>query len=100
MEPSGKRLKVAILCDYAEENWPSMDLVADVLLEKLAANHAESVAATRVRPRFRWRFARCGQDAAGIKYNADRILNRFIDYPLALRRYGERFDVFHVMDHS
>jgi glycosyltransferase involved in cell wall biosynthesis len=100
MGPSGERLKVAILCDYAEEHWPSMDLVADVLLEKLAANHAESVAATRVRPRFRWRFARGRHDAAGVKYNADRILNRFIDYPLALRRCRRRFDVFHVMDHS
>lgn len=100
MGPSDTRLKVAILCDYAEENWPSMDLVADLLLEKLAANHAESVEAVRVRPRFRWRFAPGTQDAAGVKYNADRVLNRFIDYPFALRRCRDQFDVFHLMDHS
>ena len=30
-----KRLRVAILADYLEEEWPSMDLVADMLYEHL-----------------------------------------------------------------
>jgi glycosyltransferase involved in cell wall biosynthesis len=100
MAAASARLKVAVLCDFAEENWPSMDLVADVLLEKLASDHADTVEAVRIRPRFHWRFASAGKDAAGLKYNADRVLNRFIDYPLALRRSRDRFDVLHVTDHS
>jgi glycosyltransferase involved in cell wall biosynthesis len=95
-----KRLRAAIICDFAEENWPSMDLVADVLLEKLASGHADDIEAVRIRPKFRWRFARIATSAPGGRFNADRLLNRFIDYPRALRRLGGQFDVFHVTDHS
>ena len=33
-------LRVAILADYLEEGWPSMDLVADMLVEHLRGEHA------------------------------------------------------------
>jgi hypothetical protein len=28
------KLRVAVLADYLEEGWPSMDLVADLLVER------------------------------------------------------------------
>jgi glycosyltransferase involved in cell wall biosynthesis len=34
------------------------------------------------------------------RFNADRLLNRFIDYPRRLKRAGDNFDVFHIIDHS
>jgi glycosyltransferase involved in cell wall biosynthesis len=76
-------LRVAVLCDYPEENWPSMELVAEMLLDRLPS-------ATRVQPPFArysgWR-------------NGDLLLNRLIAYPLKARRWTH-FDVFHVIDHS
>jgi glycosyltransferase involved in cell wall biosynthesis len=96
----GKRLRAAIICDFTEENWPSMNLIPDMLLEKFASEHPEAVEAVRIRPRFRWRLARAREHSAGVRFNADRVLNRFVDYPLELRRWLDRFDVFHVTDHS
>ncbi|HKG91397.1 MAG TPA: glycosyltransferase family 1 protein, partial [Gemmatimonadaceae bacterium] len=32
--------------------------------------------------------------------NADRLANRFWDYPRTLRRMRDRFDLFHIVDHS
>jgi glycosyltransferase involved in cell wall biosynthesis len=75
--------RVAVLCDYAEENWPSMELVADMLLERLPA-------ATRIQPPF----ANC----SGWR-NADLLLNRLVAYPAKARRW-KQFDIFHIIDHS
>jgi glycosyltransferase involved in cell wall biosynthesis len=97
----GRRLRAAILCDFAEENWPSMDLVGEVLWEKLQANHAQKIEAVMVRPAFRRRFTLTGgMRSMPSMFNADRVLNRFIDYPLALKRIRSRFDIFHLTDHS
>ena len=96
-----KRLKAAILCDFAEENWPSMDLVASVLLEQLQSAHARGIDAVMIRPAFRRRFTRAdAMRRSPLMFNADRILNRFIDYPLALAQRRNQFDIFHVTDHS
>ena len=32
--------------------------------------------------------------------NADRLLNRFVNYPRYLRQHASEFDVFHIVDHS
>ena len=42
--------KLAILCDYAEERWPSMDLVAQMLAEQLRQNHAQEFDVTMLQP--------------------------------------------------
>ena len=98
---SSQRLRTAILCDFAEENWPSMDLVAKVLWEKLQAGHAREIDAVMIRPAFRRRFTKIkAMRSSGVMFNADRILNRFIDYPRTLKRCRNQFDVFHVTDHS
>jgi glycosyltransferase involved in cell wall biosynthesis len=98
---TGTRLRAAILFDFAEENWPSMDLVGKALWEKLQAHHAQEIEAVVIRPVFRRRFTRAdGMRSLPAMFNADRILNRFIDYPLAVRRYRNQFDIFHLTDHS
>lgn len=84
------RLRVAVIADYAEEYWPSMDLVADMLMAHLQSEHAETVDAALVRPVMRARLGR----------RADRFVARFYDYPRVVARLGGGFDVFHVVDHS
>jgi glycosyltransferase involved in cell wall biosynthesis len=79
-------MNVALLCDSPDEQWPSMDLVAQM--------HATEL--TRL----------------GLPYQSfappihrrtpsfalDRLLFRFGDYPRLARRLN--FDVYHVIDHS
>lgn len=93
------RLRVAIIADLLEERWPSMDLVADMLVERLIADHSKEVAATLVRPAMRRRISR--PDAGGGRQVfADRLMNRFFDYPKLLRGLRSEYDVFHIVDHS
>jgi glycosyltransferase involved in cell wall biosynthesis len=90
------RLRVAVIADYVEEQWPSMDLVADMLMAHLRAEHAGSVEATLVRPAMPRRVGRMTSRGQLL----DRVTARFVDYPLALRSVRGRFDVYHVVDHS
>src|SRR5437016_10213555 len=91
------RLRVAIVCDFVEEGWPSMDLVAEMLLDHLRKDHSDVFAAKRVCPPMRRRFTR---HSDGKRFNADRFINRFWDYPHFARRLLSEFDLFHVVDHS
>lgn len=91
--------RLAVICDYREENWPSMDLVADMLLQNLRQEHAEIIDATRLAPLMRRRFTRSSFEN-GQRFKADRLLNRFWDYPRFLNRHRAEFDLFHVVDHS
>ena len=91
--------RVAVVSDLREEGWFSMDLVAEMLLEGLRRDYGEEVTAERVCPPMRRRLSRAG-DSNGALFNADRLLNRFLDYPRQLRRVRAEFDLFHVVDHS
>ncbi len=104
MNPSSARsTRVAVVCDYPEEGWPSMDLTGEMVLSHLAEGHADEFTAARVVPPFRHRFGRLPLiGRKGVAQNADRLLNRFHDYPRALEtivRRGE-FDLYHLVDHS
>jgi len=93
--------RLAVLCDYPEENWPSMDLCAEMLCRHLSADHSDSVRAARICPTYRKRASRVpwlGKHKAA--QNLDRLLNRFWDYPRYLRRYVGEYDCFHLCDHS
>jgi glycosyltransferase involved in cell wall biosynthesis len=93
--------RVAIVADYLEERWPSMDLIANMLLRELNTHHKERVVASLLRPRFVRRFS--GARIWGEKkhlFNADRLLNRFIDYPRFVRTCRRQFDAYHIVDHS
>ena len=48
-------MRLAVLCDYPEEGWASMDLVAEMVLQELHAHHGDQVGAVRVCPPFRRR---------------------------------------------
>jgi glycosyltransferase involved in cell wall biosynthesis len=97
----GRPRRVAIVADYAEEHWPSMDRMAETLAERLAANHAAEVTPVLVRPPFHYRFtAPARTDGRALLVNADRLVNRFLDYPAALRGLRAEFDLFHIVDHS
>src|SRR5690349_18903574 len=50
-------LTVAVIADYVEERWPSMDLVAEMLAAHLAAEHQDAVQATLIRPVMPRRFS-------------------------------------------
>jgi glycosyltransferase involved in cell wall biosynthesis len=90
--------RLAILCDYLEEGWPSMDLAAEMLLTE--AFHAGGPHAQRVCPTYRRRLSWLPLlGRRRLARNADRLLNRFIDYPRHLRRFRE-FDSYHICDHS
>lgn len=92
--------RLAVICDLAEENWPSMELVADKLIEGMVANGAP-FRVERVRPPMRRRFTRApGLANQGTAFNADRLINRMRDYPRYLRRRAAEFDLYHLTDHS
>ena len=94
-------LKVAILADYLEEGWPSMDLVADMLLDRLQREHTSSIQVALVRPRLHRRLTRLpvlrGRRAA---FGVDRLYARLRDYPLQAAALAASYDVFHIVDHS
>jgi glycosyltransferase involved in cell wall biosynthesis len=92
-------LRVAIVADYLEEGWPSMDLVADMLMTHLAQLPAGSIAATLVRPPMPRRLSRLGLPAAARGGIIDRVVARQWDYARALQRLP-RFDLYHVVDHT
>lgn len=92
--------RLAILRDYEEENWPSMDLCAEMLLTGIR-EQGEAVWAAGVCPVFYRRLGRLPViGRRGWAFNADRLLNRLWDYPRHLRRRISEFDLFHVCDHS
>jgi glycosyltransferase involved in cell wall biosynthesis len=95
------RLRLGIISDYLEEGWPSMDLVADMLAKELRARHSVRLSVDLLRPPFVRRFS--GARNAGLcntAFNADRLLNRFFDYPRFLRARMNDFDLFNVVDHT
>ncbi len=96
-------LQVAIVADLLEERWPSMDLVADMLMEHVADDQS-GITPALVRPSFAaklpaWTRAR-GQQVPTI----ERIAHRFWSYPRwlvkqKLEKQGPA-DVYHIVDHS
>ena len=95
------RLKVALIADYVEEGWASMDLVAEMLTAKLTSLHRDVIDVTLIRPRFArplTRFAALRRSKSA--FNAERALNRYLLYPLLLRRQRGKFSLFHIVDHS
>jgi glycosyltransferase involved in cell wall biosynthesis len=92
--------RLAVIADFEEEAWPSMDLVAEMLLAELRAC-PDRVRASCLRPPFRHRLGLLPSlGKRRFCRNADRLLNRFWDYPRHLRRRAGAFDVFHICDHS
>jgi len=91
-------LRVALCADFPEEQWPSMDRVANELAAEVRRNHSAEVHLTSVCPPF----ARRASRMAGSRplFTLDRALNRWWDYPRHVERIASAYDVFHVIDHS
>lgn len=100
------RPRVAVVCDYPEEGWSSMDLTAEMILDRMTRDHADRFQVERVCPPFRRRASRWPVvGRRGIAFNLDRLWNRHWDYPRVLRRLastgeGGGFDLYHLVDHS
>jgi len=91
--------RVAIVADLLEEQWPSMDLMAEMLMAELA-EAGSSITPVLVRPAFPPRLSTLvGRGNGHPVLTADRIAHRFWDYPRWLRR-APRADVYHIVDHS
>lgn len=97
---AGSRARIAVLCDFAEERWPSMDVVGDMLCRQLASQFVAELQVTQVRPPMRRRLTRLPLLRDQLALNADRLLNRMVDYPAWIRGRRDNFDLFHVIDHS
>ena len=83
-----------------EERWPSMDLVADSLAQRLSAEHSGAVEASQIRPRLQRRLS-SSETFSGSRFTADRLIGRMWDYPRLLARSAvPSCDVFHIVDHS
>lgn len=92
------RLRVALFADFLEEGWPSMDLVADMLLDRLTREHASGIDATLIRPALPRRLSRLARNTRVV--GLDRVTGRMWDYPRLARTLADRYDIFHVVDHS
>jgi glycosyltransferase involved in cell wall biosynthesis len=93
-------LKVALVCDPLEEQWPSMDLVADMLFNCLKKGHPD-ICVEQLRPPIKKPLSHLPSFSRSAKtHNAERLLHRFLAYPSWLRKRVSQFDVFHIVDHS
>ena len=94
------RLRVGVVCDYLEEGWASMDLVAQHLIASLDAS-PEPLDPVLLRPSMRAHLTRL---PVGRRWRrtrtADRLLNRHIDYPVWLSRRADLCGLYHIVDHS
>jgi glycosyltransferase involved in cell wall biosynthesis len=82
--------RLAVVCDFQEEGWPSMDLMGEMLVEGLRSRHGGAFETALVRPPMR-RF---------VGGKLDRLVNRFGLYPWRMSREKANYDLFHVVDHS
>lgn len=90
LSPMTATIRAAVICDFPEENWPSMDLVGNMLFEHL--RHSDAVSPRCIRPALKFRGEHPRKSA--------RFFGRFVQYPRLLRRIAQDFDVFHLVDHS
>jgi glycosyltransferase involved in cell wall biosynthesis len=93
--------RIALVSDFREEQWHSMDLVSELLLLGLRDTRLRAVDATELCPRLVRRASRLPlANRVRRVATADRLVNRFWDYPRWLRSQAADFDLFHIVDHS
>jgi glycosyltransferase involved in cell wall biosynthesis len=95
-----KRLDMAVLFDAAEEEWPSMDLAGEMLIDQWRSGLASRVDAEVVGisiPRIVRRLPGVPSRTA---FNADRALTRYVAYPVRALAARRPRRLFHVVDHS
>src|SRR5688572_10897303 len=90
-------MKLAILCDYRGEGWPSMDLAADMLIQALRT--LPGITPVRIQPRERHPLSRLAPSLPAAP-KVDRFLARFVEYPAHALGAPKHFDAYHIADHS
>jgi glycosyltransferase involved in cell wall biosynthesis len=94
-------MRVAVICDYLEEGWHSMDLIGDLLVNSLRQQGSRAVEVARIRPPFRRSVTRNRRLRRNWwALNTDRLINRQWLYPRLVKKLAVQFDVLHVVDHS
>ncbi len=94
-------LKLLLLPVYREEGWHSIDLCTEMLKQGLSSSIVTPARWQMLEPPFRSHFQQIPiKGLLRLRYNADRLLNRFYDYPRFVRRQCPQFDLFHICDHS
>lgn len=94
-------LRIGLVCDLLEERWPSMDLVAEMLLARIPGASNHEVEVTRLRATgARWSAAAARLSGTRVLVNANRYADRHLRYPRWLRAHRGHYDVYHVVDHT
>lgn len=92
-------MRAALICDYPEEQWHSMDLCTQMLWDNWQGDPTWQL--HRICPLFQHRLTRLPKlGRRRVAFNGDRLLNRFWDYPNYVKKLTAQFDIFHVCDHS
>ena len=101
-ESVSRTLRIGVLADYAEEQWPSMDLTARMITQHLPAQLPAGSLVECHRPTFHRRASALlpGRRLGRAAWSFDRLANRFFDYPRECASLRAKFDVFHLVDHS
>jgi glycosyltransferase involved in cell wall biosynthesis len=94
LESAVRPLRVGIVADLLDERWPSMDLVADMLMVH-AGSGESAVSPVLMRPTFAPVLRQGGSQPP----TSERIFHRFWSYPRWLRTQPPA-DVYHIVDHS
>ncbi|MGH7667999.1 MAG: glycosyltransferase family 4 protein [Gemmatimonadaceae bacterium] len=98
---TGTPLRVGLVCDLLEENWPSMDLIADELLRALPAVASPRITPTRIRPTMpQWPAVLARMTHTRAATNANRYADRHRRYPRWLSSHRGSQDTYHVVDHT
>jgi len=98
--PVQRPRRVGIVADFAEEEWPSMDLAAELTalaVERYGGGAFSPVILRPTLPRLGRRIPTLGEAKAR---NVDRYVGRYVHYPRWLRGRAGDFALFHVIDHS
>jgi len=88
---------LAVLFDFKEEGWLSMDFCAEMLLSQLQHNASHRFRSEPILPSYQRLLT--GLPWLGKKRPiraVDETVNRFWVYPQALHRQKERFAYFHI----
>jgi len=92
-------LNVAVVADLLEERWPSMDLMADMLMTHPGTN-GSTFRPALIRPEFGTTLSSVMRREQGEPPpTIQRIAHRFWSYPRWLRQQPAA-DVYHIVDHS
>lgn len=95
-----KPLRLAVVADFPEEGWESMDLVAEMILAELKTRDELGILAENITPRYIKLFQRCFKKRWA--WNVDRLINRRVVLVYGVRRALRtgRHDAVYVVDHS